>query len=75
MWQKSLDDAKALVTRDTATLATLMTNVSVLKPADYGTTSKAVIESTNISLKAILKDFNSIKKNLHRSNSMSSRKL
>lgn len=65
-WQKTLDDAKVLVANDMHTLAGLFTTVSALKPSDYGTTSKMVIESTNASLKSVAKDFNSIGKTLHR---------
>ncbi len=66
VWQKSLDDAKILVANDMNTLANALIRVSALKPVDYGTTSKAVIEQTNVDIKNVLKDFNSIKKNLHK---------
>jgi heat shock protein HslJ len=56
------------------TLATLFTTVSALKPADYGTSSKATIEQANATLKSVLKDFSSIKKNLHRPEMSNSRK-
>ncbi len=72
LWQKSLDDAKVLVANDMNALATLMTKVALLKPVDYGTTSKAVIEEANRVIKSVLVDFNSIKKNIHRSSNMSS---
>jgi heat shock protein HslJ len=75
VWQKSLDDSKILVANDMNTLATLFTTVSALKPADYGTSSKATIEQANTTLKSVLKDFNSIKKNLHRPTMVSSRKI
>lgn len=71
VWQKSLDDAKILVANDMNTLANLFTKVSALKPSDYGTSSKATIEQANISLKSVLKDFNTIKKNLRKSSIMS----
>lgn len=75
VWQKNLDDAKILVANDMNTLANLFTKVSTLKPIDYGTSSKAIIDQANISLKSILKDFNSIKKNLHRPAMLHSRKI
>ncbi len=62
VWQKSLDDAKALVVTDTTKLSTLFTQISALKPADYGTSSKATIESVNAGVKSVAKDFNSIAK-------------
>ena len=62
VWQKSLDDAKVLVTADTAKLATLFVQISALKPADYGTSSKAIIESVNAGVKTIAKNFSSIAK-------------
>ncbi len=71
VWQKSLDDAKVLVAIDMNTLANLLTKIQALKPSDYGTTSKAIIESANSDLKSVLKDFNSVKKNLHRPNGLS----
>lgn len=71
VWQKSLDDAKVLVANDMNILANLFGKVSVLKPSDYGTTSKSVFESTNTSLKTVLKDFNTIKKNLHKPGTLS----
>ena len=52
------------------TLANLFTKVSALKPSDYGTSSKATIEQANVSLKSVLKDFNTIKKNLHKPSAM-----
>lgn len=70
MWQKNLDDAKILVANDMNTLANLMVTVSALKPIDYGTSSNALLESANTSIKSVLKDFNTIKKNLHKPNSM-----
>lgn len=75
VWQKSLDDAKVLVANDMNTLATLLTTVSALKPINYGTSSKAIIEQANTSLKSVLKDFNTIRKNLHRPAMLSSRKI
>ena len=75
VWQKSLDDAKMLVANDMNTLATLFTKISALKPADYGTSSKATIEQANTTLKSVLKDFNTIRKNLHRPAMLSSRKI
>ena len=70
IWQKSLDDAKMLVANDMYTLTNALTKVSALKPSDYGTTSKATIESLNNDLKNVMKDFSSIKKNLHKPNNM-----
>lgn len=72
VWQKSLDDAKVLVANDMNTLTNLFTKVALLKPADYGTTSKAVIESANKDLRLVLEDFNTIKKNAHRPSGMNS---
>lgn len=66
IWQKNLDDSKILVANDMYTLANLFTKVSALKPSDYGTTSKSSIEQANSTLKSVLKDFNTIKKNLHK---------
>lgn len=62
VWQKSLDDAKTLVATDTAKLSTLFTQISALKPSDYGTSSKATIESVNAGVKLVAKDFSSIAK-------------
>lgn len=62
VWQKSLDDAKTLVATDSTKLSALFTQISALKPADYGTSSKATIESVNAGVKVIAKDFNSIAK-------------
>jgi hypothetical protein len=62
VWQKSLDDAKALVVTDTTKLAGLYTQVSALKPADYGTSSKATIDAVNTGIKSVAKDFSSIAK-------------
>ena len=79
VWQKSLDDAKMLVANDMNSIAITLPKVIALTPQDYGTTSKAVIESANATLKSIVKDFASIKKSLHRPSSMnnatSSRKV
>ncbi len=61
-WQKNLDDAKALVALDMNSLATMLPKVTALKPIDYGTSSKATIDSVNVELKKIAKDFNSISK-------------
>jgi hypothetical protein len=60
VWQKSLDDAKTLVTTDTAKLQPLLVKINELKPSDYGTTSKTVIESVNKDVRSIAKDFQSI---------------
>ena len=68
VWQKNLDDSKILVANNMNTLANLLTTVAALKPVNYGTSSKATIESANATLKVVLKDFNSIKKNLHKPN-------
>lgn len=62
VWQKSLDDAKTFVATDTAKLSSLFTQISALKPSDYGTTSKATIESVNAGVKLVAKDFASISK-------------
>jgi hypothetical protein len=45
---------------DTATLAALLTKVQALKPADYGTSSKAIIESANTDIKTVSKDLRTI---------------
>lgn len=66
VWQKSLDDAKILVANDMAKLASLLPKLATLTPATYGTTSKAIIESVNLDLKNVSKDFNSIAKTLRR---------
>jgi heat shock protein HslJ len=66
IWQKTLDDTKSMVANDMNILATTMAKISTLKPADYGTTSKMIIETTNADLKLVLKDFNSINKNLRK---------
>lgn len=79
VWQKSLDDAKMLVANDMNSIATALPKVIALTPQDYGTTSKAVIESANATLKTIVKDFASIKKSVHKpslmNNATSSRKV
>lgn len=66
IWQKNLDDAKMLVANDMFTLANLLTIVQALKPSDYGTSSKATIEQVNAGLKAVHKDFNSIRKSVQK---------
>jgi heat shock protein HslJ len=66
-WQKNLDDAKMLVANDMNTLANVLKKVSALQPSDYGTTSKTVIEQANADIKAVMKDFNTIRKNLNAS--------
>ena len=75
VWQKNLDDSKVLVANDMNTLTNLLTTVVALKPIAYGTTSKATIELVNNTLKSVLKDFNSIKKNLHRPALLTNRKV
>lgn len=65
-WQKSLDEAKISVATDMNTLVQLRTQVKALTPADYGTSSKATIESVNQSIRSISKNFNSIAKTLRR---------
>lgn len=72
LWQKSLDDAKVLVATDMNTLSGLLVKASALKPADYGTSSKATIDQLNAGIKAVAKDFNSIGKTIHKSVSMKS---
>lgn len=66
VWQKSLDDAKVKVALDMNILATSLTKVAALKPSDYGTSSKMVIDAVNTDLKNVAKDFNSIAKTLHK---------
>jgi hypothetical protein len=68
--QKSLDDAKALVAKNTATLSTLMTQVVALKPSDYPTTSKTTIESINKSIKEVAKELGSVKSILNTTKNM-----
>ena len=65
-WQKGLDEAKALVAKDMVTLSSTLAKVSALKPSDYGTTSKVVIEQANVDIKSISKDFNTITKKVRR---------
>ena len=60
VWQTGLDKAKTTVSSDTATLAALLTKVQALKPADYGTSSKAIIESANTDIKTVSKDLRTI---------------
>lgn len=66
VWQKSLDDAKVMVALDMNTLANLSVKVMALKPSDYGTSSKMIIESANSDIKNVAKDFNTIARNLHK---------
>jgi heat shock protein HslJ len=61
-WQKNLDDAKVLVAKDMTAITALSSRVAALKPADYGTTTKASMAAINADLKMIAKDFNSIGK-------------
>lgn len=70
VWQKNLDDAKTLVAKDVVMLTALSAKVSALKPADYGTTSKMIIESVNKDMKTILKDFSSLPKIINKPASM-----
>ena len=60
VWQKNLDDAKTLVASDTPKLSSLLIQIGSLKPSDYGTTSKTTIESVNIGVRAVARDFQSI---------------
>ncbi len=66
VWQKNLDAAKVLVTTDTQKLGDLLIKINALQPADYGTTSKAVIESVNKDVRIIAKDFQSINRKVMR---------
>jgi cytochrome b involved in lipid metabolism len=66
VWQKSLDDAKILVANDMNTLVVNFQKVSALKPSDYGTTSKMIIEAVNKDIRNVAQDFNSIAKNLRK---------
>ena len=70
VWQKSLEDAKVMVALDMNTLANLSVKVMALKPSDYGTTSKAVIDSANKELKNVVRDFNTIAKTLNKSKTL-----
>ena len=65
-WQKSLDEAKSLVTSDMSKLSSVFLKVDALKPLDYGTTSKAIIELANTEIKSVVKDFNSIGKKVRK---------
>ena len=64
--QKGLDDAKTLVASDALKLSALLTTLQALKPADYGTSSKAIIESANTELRAVAKDYQSITGMIHK---------
>lgn len=66
VWQKSLDDAKVMVALDMNTLAILSAKVTALKPVDYGTSSKMIIDSANNDIKSVKKDFNTIERTLHK---------
>lgn len=66
VWQKNLDTTKTLVASTTVTIPTLLAQVNALKPTDYGTTSKMLIESVNKSVKQIAKDLQSVGKNVKR---------
>ncbi len=66
VWQKNLDDAKMIVATDTAKLSSLMTQINALKPSDYPTTSKSVIEATNSGIKSVAKDLNTLGKKVRR---------
>lgn len=59
-WQKGLDDAKMLVAQDMYMLDELLKKTATLTPLTYGTTSKAIIDSTNQEIKSITKDFNTV---------------
>ncbi|MEN9881091.1 MAG: hypothetical protein RLZZ308_274 [Candidatus Parcubacteria bacterium] len=61
VWQKKLDDAKMLVANDMYKLDGYKTQILALTVSQYGTTSKATIESVNKGLKEIAKDFNSVR--------------
>lgn len=61
-WQKNLDDAKVLVNADSNKLTALLTETRSLTPANYGTSSKATIESVNSGIKTIVKDLYGIEK-------------
>ncbi len=65
-WQKSLDDAKVLVATDLTKSQGLLVKINALKPSDYGTTSKAVIESVSKDTKAIARDFQTINRRVMR---------
>jgi hypothetical protein len=66
VWQTNLDTTKTLVAVDTEKLSLLFTQISALKPSDYGTTSKATIESVNLGVRAVAKDFQSIHSKVRR---------
>jgi hypothetical protein len=55
-----------LVATDTQKLSALLIKINALQPADYGTTSKAVIESVNKDVRSIAKDFQSINRKVMR---------
>lgn len=73
-WQKRLTDAKALVVKDTALLSSSLLKVNTLTPSLYGTTSKAIIQEANTTIKTVSKDFATIKKELKRPSFMKDRK-
>ncbi len=66
VWQKSLDDAKLLVATDVGKLSALMVQAQALKPSDYGTSSKATIDSVNAGIKVVAKDFSTIQRTLRK---------
>ncbi len=59
-WQKGLDEAKMLVAQDMFKLDELLKKTTSLTPANYGTTSKAVIDEVNREIKVISRDFNTV---------------
>jgi hypothetical protein len=66
VWQKNLDDTKTLVASGTQKLSTLLIQINALQPSNYGTTSKATIESVNKNIRMIAQDFQSINKKVKR---------
>lgn len=66
VWQKNLDESKTLVATDTQKLSNLLTKINALQPSDYGTTSKATIESVNKDMRLIARDFQSLNRKVKR---------
>lgn len=64
VWQKNLDDTKALVAADVTKSQDLLVKINALHASDYGTTSKAVIESVNKDTKAIARDLQSVNRRI-----------
>lgn len=66
IWQKNLDESKTLVATDTQKLSDLLVKINTLQPSDYGTTSKATIESVNKDMRTIARDFQALNRKVKR---------